>query len=247
MPSTPEQKLEKAISKNPQDVSLYVELADLHTRGERFEDAEAVLRRALDASGGDVAIRERWEDAQLRSRRTQLAVAERRAKEDKTQEAVDLAERMKTELNQVELEVYRNRSDRYPTQLGLKYELGLRLKRAGQFKEAIQFLQQARGDAKRKGKVNLEMGECFQKIEQYKLAMECYEAAILDTPEREADQRKLALYRAGTLALALVIKKSERSYLDVAEKHLTQLAGLDFGYRDVAARLDKIAQMRNKG
>ena len=37
------------------------------------------------------------------------------------------------------------------------------------------------------------------------------------------------------------------SYLDAAEKHLTQLAGLDFSYRNVSERLDKIAQMRNKG
>jgi hypothetical protein len=33
--------------------------------------------------------------------------------------------------------------------------------------------------------------------------------------------------------------------LDRAERHLSELAGLDFGYRDVADRLDKIAQLRN--
>jgi hypothetical protein len=51
--------------------------------------------------------------------------------------------------------------------------------------------------------------------------------------------RKLVLYRAGVLAMGL-------KDIDTAEKHLTELAGLEFGYKDVADRLDKIAQMRNK-
>jgi hypothetical protein len=48
----------------------------------------------------------------------------------------------------------------------------------------------------------------------------------------------LALYRAGVLATGL-------RELDRAERHLSELAGLDFGYRDVSDRLDKIAQLRN--
>ena len=32
---------------------------------------------------------------------------------------------------------------------------------------------------------------------------------------------------------------------DRAEKHLTQLAAIDFGYRDVADRLDKLAAIRD--
>jgi len=35
--------------------------------------------------------------------------------------------------------------------------------------------------------------------------------------------------------------------LNDAEKYLTQLAALDFGYKDVSDRLDKIAQARDKG
>jgi hypothetical protein len=34
---------------------------------------------------------------------------------------------------------------------------------------------------------------------------------------------------------------------DRAERHLSDLATLDFGYRDVAERLDKIAALRDIG
>jgi hypothetical protein len=48
----------------------------------------------------------------------------------------------------------------------------------------------------------------------------------------------LALYRAGVLAADLNDREK-------AEKHLTQLAAMDFGYRDVAERLDKLAALRD--
>jgi len=54
----------------------------------------------------------------------------------------------------------------------------------------------------------------------------------------QPDTKKLALYRAGVLAAEL--NDRER-----AEKYLTLLAGMDFGYRDVADRLDKLAALRD--
>ena len=35
-------------------------------------------------------------------------------------------------------------------------------------------------------------------------------------------------------------------WLDSSEKHLNELAGMEFGYKDVPALLDKISEMRNK-
>ena len=52
-------------------------------------------------------------------------------------------------------------------------------------------------------------------------------------PDRDADNKKRALYLAGRLALFL-------KNVEIAEKHLTALAGLDFSYKDVSALLDKI-------
>jgi len=236
---TPEQRLEKLIAKKPEELSNYLELAELHHRNERFAESEAVLTQALGVAGGDVAIRERLEDTQLHRARQQLAVAEKRAQQEKTDEVVKLAKTMKAELNRLELEVYRSRTERYPTSEGLKFELAVRLKRAGQFNEAIQSFQDARGDTKRQGTVHLELGECFQHIKQYKLALSNYEAATRTIPERDVELRKLALYRAGYLALGM-------KDVDAAERHLTELASIDFGYKDVPALLDKVSQMRHK-
>ena len=66
-----------------------------------------------------------------------------------------------------------------------------------------------------------------------------YESAIDASDEPSPSEvLKLALYRAGVLSTGL--RELER-----AEQYFTRLAGIDFGYRDVPARLDKINRLRH--
>lgn len=232
-----EQALLDAIQSDPATVANYLLLADLFSEQERLREAEEILSKALAVSGGgDLTIRERLEDMHLRRAHHQVSVAQRRAEQEKTQEASELARRMASQANQAELEVYAARALRDPGNLLLKYELGLRCKRAGKFKEAIQAFQAARDDNRHKAMVQLHLGESFQHIRQFKLALSSYVAAIEAADTLQPDTKKLALYRAGVLAAEL----GER---ERAEKYLTELAAIDFGYRDVAERLDKLSSL----
>ncbi|OYV85244.1 MAG: hypothetical protein B7Z73_13945 [Planctomycetia bacterium 21-64-5] len=65
-----------------------------------------------------------------------------------------------------------------------------------------------------------------------------YEEAIEHISDRSMDDRKRAMYRAGCVAMDRV-KDYEK-----AEKHLNALAGLDFAYKDVGERLDKLQKLR---
>jgi tetratricopeptide (TPR) repeat protein len=242
---SPEERLQAALAADPTQIENYLNLADIMIHGDRLDEAEKLLQRGLSASGGgDLNIRERLEDILLRQVHHQLAVAQQRHNQQPTEETQQQVQHFRKLANQRELEIYAVRADRDPGNARLKFELGLRLKRAGKIKEAITTLQAARGDSKRQAQVLLELGECFQKIEQYKLALANYEqaeqAAQQSTEEADSDIRRLALYRAGVLATGM-------RELDRAEKHLTELAGLDFGYRDVSDRLDKLAQLRDSG
>lgn len=237
---TPEQQLERAIKKNPADVNNYVELSDLHLREERYEKAEEILTTALQASGGDMNIRERLEETQLRRARQQLAIAEKRAREDQTDAAKKLYQDLKSDLNQKEIQVYTTRCERHPANVGYKYELAVRLEKAKKFAEAIKLYQGATSDLKRRGLVYMGLGRSFTQIKQYKLALANFEKAVEHIPEREADQRKEALYLAGKLAVHV-------KDVEAADKYLSTLAGLDFGYKDVSEWLDKLAQLREDG
>ncbi len=234
-----EEELQRAIKRNPEEVSHYIDLADYYTSENRLAEAEQTLEKALEVAGGDLNVRERLEDARLRRMRENAAVAQQRMMEEKTEEAKQRAQQANRELLLAELDYYRTRSQRYPNQVGYRLELGMRLKRLGQYQEAIKQLQEARKDPRRKGEVFLALGECFQQIKQYKLAMTNYEEALSIIADHQEDLKKRALYRAGRLALGL-------KNLDRAEELLTELAGMDFSYHDVAELLDKIRRLREE-
>lgn len=239
--ASPEQQLEKAIKKNPSDISKYLELSELYQRDERFSQALEILQQALAVSGGDIDLRERCEDVELRMARSQLAVAEKRSESEKTPEAATLVQQFKVEMNNKELEIYRSRCDRYPKDTGFKFELAVRFQRARKYSEAIKCYQDAKSDLKRKARVQLNLGTCFEHIKQFKLALAHYDQALLDMSDRDEDDRKLALYKAAVLSM------DRLKDLDAADKYLSTLAGLDFGYRDVSERLDKLAALRDDG
>lgn len=234
---TPEQELQRAIAKKPDEVSNYIELAEFYMRDDLFDKAEEVLTTALQISGNDFNVRERMEDCRVRKLRQAVAIAEEQYAKDRTEAHLELLKKYKVELNVVELEVYRLRCDRYPTNQNFRYELGIRLRRAGKFPEAIRCLQEARNDPQHRGEVLLALGECFQEIKQYRLSMDNYVAAIDEIPERNTDGKKLALYRAGKLGLGM------KDY-DTADKHLHALAAMDYAYRDLPELLEKLRRAR---
>jgi len=195
-----------------------------------------VYARAFEASDGSPDVREKWEDAQVRHLRHRYTVADKKAKEGGAPEAVAEAKKIRKEYMIKQLTMYKNRAERYPSNLGFKYDLGLQYKSVGQYSEAIREFQLARNDPRRKGLCMLALGECFQKIKQFRLAMEHYEVAIEEIPDRDADNKKLALYRAGTLAREIGVLEKARKYLNI-------LASLDFAYRDVSSLLDELARL----
>jgi tetratricopeptide (TPR) repeat protein len=224
---TPEKKLLRKIEQSPSEMQAYVELSEIYIHDERYGDAAKILGKAFENSNGNVDIREKWEDAQMRYFRQKIS----RIK--------DPAERKKQEklLFAKELEVCKNRCERFPNNPIFRFDLGYHYMLVKQYNEAIRELQMAKNDPRKKGPCLLALGQCFQEIKQYPLAMDHYEKAIEEIPDRDAKNKKKALYLAGRLALHI-------NDLEKAEKHLKFLAGLDFTYKDVPALLDKLAKKR---
>jgi tetratricopeptide (TPR) repeat protein len=225
--------LRRSIAANPTSIDPYLELADLIERDATAAEAEQVLAQALAASGNDLKVQEHIEDRQIRWSRHRVTLAEKRASEDGSAENQQLVARLKAEHVKREIDVYAARCGRYPENMLWKYELAMRLKAAGNYAEAIRNFQGVLQDPRRKGAVALELGECFQKIRQFELAMQSYKAAVDALTDRDMDLRKRALYRAGVLATGLGDADSGRRYL-------SDLASLDFSYRDVRERLGKL-------
>ncbi len=222
-----EERLQQRIAEEPTELSNYFELAQLYFNKENYRAAEEVFARAYEVSGGDADVRERWQDAELRRLRQQIA----KAKNEETRK------KLIQQFHEKDLLVHQERCERYPHNLAFRFDLGLRYQQIEQYNEAIREFQVARNDPGRKGRCMLHLGRCFEAINRHRLAMTHYESAINEIPDREEEHKKDALYRAAKLSLAL-------DDLETAEKHLTNLAELDFAYKDVSALLDKIAELR---
>lgn len=130
-----------------------------------------------------------------------------------------------------ELTEYAERAANYPTDLGIKYELGLRQFQAAQYDEAIATLQQARRDPKHRLTASHALGMAFFKKGWYTEAAETFQTALQgDVPEK---RRIELMYDLGLCheAVGNAVEAIAR-YSDVAQ--------IDFNYRDVRARIEKL-------
>ena len=251
---SPVEQLERAIAKKPEDVGLYLELADLHTRDERLKEAEEVLTRALEASGGDVMVRERLEDAQLRTSRQQLTIAEKRAAKEATPEAVELVKRMKAELN-----CGRNRDlpqpqralseqSRPEVRVGAAAEAGGSVRRGDQvLSSRHRRCQTQSANAHGAGRVL----SVHQAVQAGHDQLRSRDRGRCAARSRRAEAGSLSGRQTGPgsgrkISCRPRIRKPKTS-LERAEKYLNELAGLEFGYKDVPQLLDKISKISHKG
>jgi hypothetical protein len=133
-----------------------------------------------------------------------------------------------------ELEEYAERVVNYPTDLGLKYELGRRQFLAGQYDEAIGSLQQAQHDPRRGLRAILYLGQAFAKKGWLPEAATTLERGLAQelTENQEMDLR----YTLGDV----LEQMGDPSHLQKALENFSKVAMMDFNYKDVRLRVDNI-------
>jgi tetratricopeptide (TPR) repeat protein len=232
--------LEAAVLQQPGDPDLVLQLVDCYRQQRRFADAEGTLERCLAAGGNHLSILDALDEMRLEAARARLEVAQRRAQKQLTSEATQLASDLRMELNRLEMEIYYQRSERYPSDLRVRYQLGRTLKRAGNFLQAMKYLQESAKLADLAGPAHLELGECLQHLRQFGRALDAYRFAVRSNGQPDPEVAKLGLYRAGLLAAAL-------GQIEEARQYLGELERRDTDFRDVRAHLDKLGRIGDKG
>jgi len=195
----------------------------------RFEDdaheaqAVEVLRKAHEASGA-YQFKMRIDDVRIRQRRRKI---HQLREEGKDQEVL----RQRRALLALELDVYNERAVNYPTDLGIKFELGRRQYQGGKFDDAIGSLQQAANDPRRRLQAMNYLGLAFAKKGWLREAAETFDRALQgDVPELRT---KELLYNLGD-----VLEKMDK--FSEAQDAFSRLAQIDYQYKDCRDRLDNI-------
>lgn len=139
------------------------------------------------------------------------------------------------EQNKVELEHCRLCMQNYPTDLKAKYDYGVQLVKNKQYNEAIPLLQEAQKDPRRKIASMDKVGLCFFKKGWFADAIDVFNQAI-ETYEIKDDTI------AKDLRYNLACAHEENQDMEKALDLFRKLAQLDFSYKDVSQRVDKLRE-----
>lgn len=237
-----EADLQRMIRKEPGNVAHYQKLADHFRREGKLEDSVKTYKLALDVSG-DHNIREQMEDVELDMVRRNLTFAkESAARKADDKQAREIVVELATELLSQEIEVFSRRVDRYPNDLKLKHELAKRFMQAKKYDNAIPLLQAASKDIRVEAQVQTSLGKCFLAKKQNNLAKRAFEKALekLAANDENPAPFKECHYFLGRLA-------EETKDLESAEKHYSEIIAIDYNYKDVSERLNKIQGGSDEG
>lgn len=136
-------------------------------------------------------------------------------------------------LSDTELEHYRLCVENYPTDLAHKYEYAQRLLLNQRYNEAIPLFQEAQRDPRRKVSAMDKIGCCFFLKGWYADAVDVFTQAIAAHEIKDDGLAKELRYN---LARAYEEQGQKEKALDIYRR----IAQLDFGYKDVSARVDQL-------
>jgi tetratricopeptide (TPR) repeat protein len=220
----------------PANIDLARRLAALSEQKEDFEAAIGWYQYAADLTkGADAGLIRKVSDLKIKRLEREIAAHEEFLS---THTAADeLYGRKSEELKaakksraEILLDDARNRVERNPTDLQLRFEVGGHLVDAGRFRDAVPELQRARQNPNARLKAMNLLGCCYSELGMLDLAMQQLEEASGEVLSMDAMKKEI-LYNLG-----LVYER-----LGAQEKSLNcmkQIYQADYGYRDVAKRVE---------
>lgn len=201
-------------------------LADvlLKVEEEGYENEAIDVLKKAHADTGQYRFKVRIDDVKIKQLRRRFNVFKANGETDK-------ALAMGKELLNFELAVYAERTANYPTDLGLKFELGRRQMAAGKIDDAIASLQQAQRDPKRHLLAMSMLGQAFNKKGWHREAADTFTRALEGEPSEE---------RAKELHYNLADALEQMGESAKALEHFSRVAQIDFNFRDVRTRIENL-------
>ena len=233
---SPTAEWEDRIKQDPTNAANYVQLAKHYRRAKDLARAQQLLNKAVALPEGEEYARDVLDNVNLDILQHNVSTAERRVDEAPADpESHEKLKKARAKFASYELDVYRRRFERRPQDIGLRYDLATRLVEAGQVDEAIPHFQGVRGDPRRGFQALLRLAQCFEAKNNFKLALRSLQDALKAVGPADAEGTKEVQYQLG----CLYVKLDQPSE---AEEHFNEVAALDYGYRDVAKRLEQLQE-----
>ena len=217
---------EARLQNEPTNLKLIRSIGDLYLQQKNFDHAVAWYKHINAVSGtNDPAVEKAITDATVRKYEHAISQLDQTAADYADQLAAITAER-----DNFIIEDCKQRVERYPNDLQLRFELGQRYFNAGKISEAIQELQKAQNNPHRRIQSMGLLGQCFAKRNMNDLAARTLQNALKEKVVFD-DEKKELIY-----ALGCVLEKTGKAAEAIDQ--FKQIYEVDIGYKDVAAKVD---------
>ena len=217
---------EARVAVEPRNLKNLRTIADLYAQKREFDKALEYCERIRSMDGGaDPSLDQYISDLVVKKFDSALAQLDPNAADYAEETARLQSERQAFELNECKARV-----DRYPTDLQLRFDLGVLYFKAGKLPEAIQEFQKAQANPNKRIQAMGFLGQCFARRGMNDLAARTLQNAIKEKPVLD-DEKKDLIYQLGCV-LEKMGKREE------AMEQFKQIYEIDIGYRDVAAKVD---------
>jgi tetratricopeptide (TPR) repeat protein len=225
--------LRARIEADPGNANTYLQLANLYRKADQPDRARAVLQEGLVPTRSQFELAITLAELEIEPFHQNLAVTEEKLRGGAGDpELLNIRARLEQEINNRELNLFRQKAERYPTEMNHRFELGVRLLRVGQTDEAIKELQAARNDPRLHGRALVYLGYCFKSRHNWRLAQRNFEEALQHLAANEVSLRKEIMFQ-------LAQGYAEAGDLSHAIEQGYELANLDFGYHDIGRLIDE--------
>ncbi|MGJ8657831.1 MAG: tetratricopeptide repeat protein [Akkermansiaceae bacterium] len=227
-------KLAKLMEKYQEDqnnIIVVKEIAELYEDFGYWADAHVFFNWAYQISHKDSTLKNKAEKMKNKEAEEQIKALEVQLSEDPGNtelEAQILA--YKQERSKESVTEAKARVDQNPTDPQLRFDLGLALYNSGDYNGAIPHLQQAKRNPHIRTRVLLTLGRSFDSKGMYDIAISQLEEALEDLHAMDGTKKEV-LYEIG-----LIYSKMEKK--DEALHNFKQIYEVDYGYRDVAKRVE---------
>jgi tetratricopeptide (TPR) repeat protein len=225
---------QQRIKSDPKNPLGYIQLAELYRKAEQLDQAKAVLQGALGPTGNNFEVQQLLLELEIDPFRRDLAITEEQLrKKPGDADLQQIRNQLTREINARELDYYRRRAERNPADMPAKFEMGLRLLRAGQSEEAIKELQAVRNEPRFHARALFYLGICFKSRNNWRLAQRNLEEALQHLgAEKDAFLRKEAMY-------ILAVGYADAGELQQAIDLGCDLANLDYNYKDISQLVER--------
>ena len=220
----------------PENLDFARRLGALNEQKDDFEAAIRWYQYAADlTNGADTGLLRKISDLKIKCLEREIAAHEEflsahRVRDEVYTQKSEQLRAAKISRAEILIADAQKRVARNPTDLQLRFELGENLFNAGRFREAVPELQRARQNPHARVKAMNLLGCCYGELGMLDLAMKQLEEASQEILSMDAMKKEIVY------SLGLVYERT--GALDKSLACMKQIYEVDYGYRDVARRVE---------